>query len=260
MACCASCSQSAPTWREALRTPNAPPAGWRLELDGRATPTIGTRPATSFVTPVGACAGSIVFAPAGGPLWFVAWWQPRADSSAQLLVSQSTNAGASWSAPAAVDDRDRQPLGCGRPNAAMTADSASGYVHLAYFLAPRQGAGVWYVHSQDRGATWHPPVGVFYGDDPARADVAAHGDTVLVAYEYPNADDGRVGVAVSYTAGHTFDIHMAVSPGTERASDPRVAVGAGVAAVAWTSGAPNSNRASGADFTVVDVAPLGKRR
>lgn len=240
--------------------PNAPRAAWRLTLDGRATPAMGVQPTTSFVAPPGACAGSIVFAPAGGPDWFVAWWQPRADSSVQLLVSQSTNAGASWSAPVAADDRDHKPLGCGRPNAAIVADSASGYVHLAYFLAPAQGAGVWYVHSQDKGATWHAPVGVFYGDDPARADVAARGDTVLVAYEYPNADDERVGVAVSYTAGHTFDARMAVSPNTEHASDPRVAIGGGAAAVAWTSGAPGGNAKSGADFTVVDVAPFARRQ
>ncbi len=243
-----------------MRTPNAPRAGWRLTLDARAVPTVGAQPTTSFVAPAGACAGSMVFARAGGADWFVAWWQPRADSSAQLLVSQSTNGGASWSAPVAADDRDRKPLGCTRPNAALGVDSASGYVHLAYFVAPAQGAGVWYVHSQDRGATWHAPVGVFYGDDPARADVAAHGDTVLVAYEYPNADDERVGVAVSYTAGHTFDTRMPVSPNTERASDPRVAIGAGEAAVGWTSGASTANGGGGADFTVVDVAPLGGRQ
>ncbi|HKV50664.1 MAG TPA: sialidase family protein [Gemmatimonadaceae bacterium] len=242
-----------------MRTLGAPRAGWRLTLDAHAKPVLATQPTTSFVAPAGACAGSMVFAPAGGSDWFVAWWQPRADSSAQLLVSQSIDAGASWSAPVAADDRDHQPLGCGRPNAAIVADSPSGYVHLAYFLAPSQGAGVWYVHSQDKGATWHAPVGVFYGDDPARADVAAHGDTVLVAYEYPNADDARVGVALSYTAGHTFLARMAVSPNTERASDPRVAIGRGVAAVGWASGSPNANGRAGSDFTVVDVARVGRR-
>ncbi|MGH7647292.1 MAG: hypothetical protein ACREND_04190, partial [Gemmatimonadaceae bacterium] len=209
---------------------------------------------------VDACAASLVFAPAGGAEWFVAWWQPRADSSARLLLSRSMNGGTSWSSPVTVDERDQRPLGCDRPNASLVADSAAGYVHLAYFVAPNQGAGVWYIHSQDHGATWHAPVGVFYGDDPARADVAAHGDTVLVAYEYPNADDARVGVAVSYTAGHTFDTRMPVSPGTERASDPRVALGAGVAAVGWTSGASPADGRGGADFTVVDVAPLGGRQ
>lgn len=246
------------TWREAMRRPNAPPAGWRLTLDVHAVPTVSVRPTVPFISPVDACASSLVFAPAGGSEWFVAWWQPRADSSAQLQVSRSMNEGGSWSSPVTADGRDHRPLGCDRPNAALVADSAGGSVHVAYFVAPNQGAGVWYVRSRDHGVTWDDPVGVFYGDDPARADVAAHGDTVLVAYEYPNAADARVGVAVSYTAGHTFDTRMPVSPGTERASDPRVAVGAGMVAVGWTSGASPANGRGGADFTVVDVAPLGR--
>lgn len=236
--------------------PNAPDAGWRLTVDAQAKPVVGRAAAAPFVGPPGACPSSIVFASAGGGTWFVAWWQPRADSSAQLLVSRSTNGGTTWSAPVAADTRDRSPLGCARPNPSIAADSASGSLHLAYFIAPRQGGGVWYEHSQDQGATWHDPVGVFYGDDPAHADVAARGDTVLVAYEYPNADDARVGVAVSYTAGRDFAARMPVSAGTERASDPRVALGGGVAAVGWTSGDATGGR--GAAFTVVDVAPFGR--
>jgi len=254
-ACCAACDRAPLTWREAMRTPNAPGAGWRLAIDAGAKPALGVAATAPFVAPTGACPSSIVFAPAGGASWFVAWWQPRADSSAQLMVSRSINGGGSWSAPVVADARDHAPLGCARPNPAIAADSASGYLHLAYFIVPKDGAGVWYAHSQDQGATWHDPVGVFYGDDPAHADVAAHGDTVLVAYEYPNADDARVGVAVSYTAGHAFGARMPVSSGTERASDPRIALGGGIVAVGWTSGDATGGR--GAAATVVDVAPLG---
>ena len=238
-----------------MRRPSAPSAGWRLAIDAGAKPALGVAATAPFVAPPGACPTSIVFAPAGGASWFVAWWQPRADSSAQLMVSRSINGGGSWSAPVVADARDRAPLGCARPNPAIAADSASGYLHLAFFIVPKDGAGVWYAHSQDQGATWHDPVGVFYGDDPAHADVAAHGDTVLVAYEYPNADDARVGVAVSYAAGHVFAARMPVSSGTERASDPRIALGGGIVAVGWTSGDATGGR--GAAATVVDVAPLG---
>jgi hypothetical protein len=254
-ASCAACDRPPLRWREAMRTPNAPGAGWRLAIDAQAKPALGVAATAPFVAPPGACPSSIVFAPAGGASWFVAWWQPRADSSAQLMVSRSINGGGSWSAPVVADTRDRAPLGCARPNPGIVADSASGYLHLAYFIVPKDGAGVWYAHSQDHGATWHDPVGVFYGDDPARADVAAHGDTVLVAYEYPNADDARVGVAVSYTAGPVFAARMPVSPGTERASDPRIALGGGIVAVGWTSGDATGGR--GAAATVVDVAPFG---
>src|SRR6185437_3309610 len=118
--------------------------------------------------------------------------------------------------------RDTAPLGCARPNPALAADSAAGVVHLAYFIALSRGSGVWYAQSRDQGATWPNPVGVFYGDDPAHADVAARHDTVIVA--------------LSYDAGHEFTVRMPVSPGTERASDPRVALGGGMVAVGWMSG------------------------
>jgi len=48
---------------------------------------------------------------------------------------------------------------------------------------------------------------------------------------------------------------MPVSSGTERASDPRIALGGGIVAVGWTSGDATGGR--GAAATVVDVAPLG---
>ncbi|HEX5180486.1 MAG TPA: sialidase family protein [Gemmatimonadaceae bacterium] len=250
-----SCDRPPLTWRETMRKPNAPSAGWRLLVDGRGTPALDAAPTAPFVAPTGACPNSIVFASAGGGNWFTAWWQPRADSSARLMVSRSTNAGQSWTAPVAAESRDTAPLGCARPNPALAADSAAGVVHLAYFIALSRGSGVWYAQSRDQGATWPDPVGVFYGDDPAHADVAARHDTVIVAYEYPNDDDGRVGVALSYDAGHEFTVRMPVSPGTERASDPRVALGGGVVAVGWTSGEVTGGRS--AAFTVVDVAPLG---
>jgi len=218
---------------------------------------LGVQPTAPFIAPARACPSSIVFASAGGGEWFVAWWQPRPDSSAELLVSRSADGGSSWTAPVTADDRDRASAGCARPNPAIAADSVSGVLHLAYFLAPAKGAGVWYAHSQDRGATWPDPVGVFFGDDPAHADVAARGDTVLVAYEYPNAADARVGAALSYDAGHTFAVRMPVSAGTERATDPRAALAHGVAAVGWASALSDAGARGAAAFTVVDVATLG---
>ena len=247
----AACDRPPLAWQEAMRAPRAPGPAWRLAVDAHGQPALGTAPTVPFVAPPGACATSVVFTRAGGGVWFVAWWQPRADSSAQLLVSRSANGGATWSAPAVADGRDRSPLGCARPHPSIAADSATGAVHLAYFVVPQQGAGVWYVHSPDAGASWRGATGVFYGTDPAAADVAVRGDTVLVAYEYPDADDARIGVALSYTAGRDFPVHMPVSPGTERAADPRAALGAGTAAVAWVAGGRD------AAATVVDIAALG---
>ena len=242
MTCAAAmaCDRAPIAWRRATRP--APPVGaWQLVLDARGTASSAPAPRATFVPPAGACASSVVFSRLGAREWFAAWWQPRRDGSAVLDVSRSVDDGATWTAPVAADARDRSTASCARPGPAIAADSTSGYVHLAYYLRAPEGAGLWFVHSMDRGATWHAPVGVFFGDDPAAASVAAHGDTVAVAYEYPVAGDARVGVAVSVTTGHLFELHAAVSPSTEAASDPRVAVRGPWVAVTWAARPPNAD-------------------
>src|SRR3954469_21966183 len=78
-----------------------------------------------------ACPGSLVLARAGKQL-YAAWWRARADSGALLLAARSADDGQHWSAPAPVDTTDVGVAGCDRAPPALAADSASGYVHLAY--------------------------------------------------------------------------------------------------------------------------------
>ncbi|HEY7877352.1 MAG TPA: sialidase family protein [Gemmatimonadaceae bacterium] len=250
------CDRPPVTWQEVARTAGALAADTRLTLDANGAPAIGARPTAPFVTPAGACAASLVFARLGAGEWYAAWWQPRADSSASLVVARSINSGNSWTPPMVADARDHSSLGCARPAPAIAADSASGYVHLVYFLAAPQGTGIWFTHSMEHGAIWHAPVGILFGDDPARASVAAHGDTVVVAYEYPNADEGRVGIAISSTTGHIFEWRVPVSATTEQASDPRVAVRGRRVAVAWASRAIGASGDAAPAATVVDVGTL----
>jgi hypothetical protein len=176
---------------------------------------------------------------------------PRADSSAELQVSRTIDGGRTWSAPVAADRRDRSTRGCRRLPPSVHADSGSGYVHLSYYLEPEQGAGVWYTHSQERGEVWHEPVGVVFGDDPARSGVGANGQTVAVAYEHPNAADARVGVALSATEGHIFERHMVLSGANMAASEPRVFVRDRTIAVSWTTRARGTDARAPANTVVV---------
>ena len=251
------CDRPPVAWQAPVRTAGAPSPGWHLALDAAGSPQIVGRPTVSFVAPPGACPGSLAFTSLGGGDWYAAWWQPRADSSAALVVARSVNGGESWAAPVVADARDHSSFGCARPGPALVGDSASGYVHVVYFLAAAQGTGIWFTHSMEHGAIWHAPVGVLFGDDRARADMAAHGDTVVVAYEYPNADEARVGIAISYSAGHIFEARMPVSSTTEAAGDPRVAVRGRRVAVGWASRPPNENGDTAATATVLDVGQLG---
>jgi hypothetical protein len=131
----------------------------------------------------------------------------------------------------------------------VALDPLSGYTHLAYYLEPDAGAGVYYVHLMDipRGAgshstdalsTFHTPVAVVYGDGLAEASVAAHGDTVVVGYQDPNVPVAQLALAVSVTAGHSFVGHVEVSGSGIAASAPVVTLEDDTVAVAWREVAP----------------------
>ena len=84
---------------------------------------------------------------------------------------------------------------------------------------------------------WHSPVPIAFGADPAGADVAADRDTVVVAYESPNANEGWIGLALSSTDGHLIDWRLPeVSGRSVPVEAPRVALDAPHrSAVAWVT-------------------------
>ena len=117
-------------------------------------------------------------------------------------------------------------------------DSASGYVHVSYGLVAPEGSGIFFAHSMDRGATFHTPVAIVYGDRPGATSVSASGDIVAVAFEDPNGTASRIGLALSHTMGHIFeDRLMPVSADNGAATQPLVAVAGRKIAVAWRDGA-----------------------
>jgi hypothetical protein len=97
-------------------------------------------------------------------------------------------------------------------------------VHVAYFLEPSAGPGIFFAHSMDSGATFHAAVPIVFGRTPSRVSVAADGDRVVVAYEDPNAQQPLIGVALSKTMGHLFENRMQATPDNGRAMQPIVRV------------------------------------
>ncbi|HJU65190.1 MAG TPA: sialidase family protein [Gemmatimonadaceae bacterium] len=247
----AACDRSPVDWEEPRQITGAAASDARLLLDSAGRVLFLPRGIAPIVLPAGACPESRVFARVGVDDWYVAWWMPRPDSSAEIQVSRTIDGGRTWSAPVVADRRDRSTRGCRRLAPAIYADSASGYVHLSYFMEPEQGSGVWYTHSQERGEVWHEPVGVVFGDDPARSGVGANGQTVAVAYEHPNAADARVGLALSATEGHLFERHMVLSGANMAASEPRVFVRDRAIAVSWTTRARGTDASAPANTVVV---------
>lgn len=183
-----------------------------------------------------ACPASVRVAAGRGAERAAVWWSLRADRSAVLLASRSTDGGATWDAPVSVDTLDRGEAGCDRPAPSVAVDATNGFVHVAYSLAGPEGRGVFYAHRMDPRAPFEVPQVVVYGDRPAATGVASDGDVVVVAYEDPNTG-GRpyVSLALSRTAGHTFDARFAASEGSSTSAErPAVAVRGRTVAVGWT--------------------------
>jgi hypothetical protein len=151
-------------------------------------------------------------------------------------MQHSRDGGASWDVPVTVEAGDRGRRGCDRPAPGIFYDSTSGYVHLVYFIESARGAGVFFAHSMDKGAMFHSPVPVVYGNAPAAASVAANGDSVVVVFEDPNATASRIGIALSHSTGHIFEERGDATPDDVPAVTPWVTLDHRKITVWWKPG------------------------
>jgi hypothetical protein len=228
----AACAEPPVEW-SAERSAAPPDSNAALTAEGTLVPDSLVRLAARASVPRPSCPGSLVLARAGARL-YAAWWTVRPDSSALLLSARSDDGGTSWSTPAVVDTTDTAVTGCRRAPPSIAADSASGYVHVAYALRGHEGPGLFFSHSMDAGAMFHEPVPIVYGERLGRTSVAADGDHVAVAFEDPNSATPRVGLALSRTMGHIFEERLLpLSTDNGAASHPLVAIRGRRIAVAW---------------------------
>ena len=244
----AGCVPEAVRWDEGVRSDLPMTAGARLAIGPGAVPVVTpswTPPAAPSGTAV--CPGSLAAARANGDTAFAAWWAPRTDSNADLVVARSNDGGRTWRAPVVADSTDRGRSGCRREPLAMTVDSLDGYVHVVYFLVAPEGPGLFCTHSMDGGAMFHAPVPIVYGERPSAAAVASWGDTVAVAYTDPNAPAPRVWLALSRSTGHIFEQRFSVSSPAASATRPGVAIRGTRVAVTWSE----TGRGGGPQSTVV---------
>jgi len=181
------------------------------------------------------CLRSIRTASSGSDLFRV-WWTARSDSSVVLSMQHSPDRGASWELPVVVEARDRGRRACDRPAPGIFYDPALGYLHLVYFIEAKDGAGVFFAHSMDRGGMFHSPVPVVYGNAPVEANVAANGDSVVVVFEDPNAMTPRIGIVLSHSTGHIFEARSEATPDDVPAVGPWVTLDHRNVTVWWKPG------------------------
>jgi hypothetical protein len=224
-------------WDEAVaRTEGTLADSVRLTLgeDGASGFAVAWRPAT-WPSEAGLCTATLRAVPALAGEAYASWFTARPDSSVLLRVARSDDGGLTWNAAVTADTTDVGRTGCARPTPFLAADSLNGYVHLVYHLEAREGAGLFFTHSMERGALFHEPVPIVYGDRPSSASVASRGDTVIVAYEDPNSRLPRLGLALSRTQGHIFESRLSASDENGEARGPLVAVRGARIVVAWTA-------------------------
>lgn len=166
---------------------------------------------------------------------YASWFSVRDDSSVVLRVARSDDGGQSWNTAVTADSMDVGRAGCDRPVPYIAADSLNGYVHVVYFLDAREGAGLFFTHTMERGSLFHEPVPIVYGDRPSLAAVASRGDTVAVVFEDPNSRLPRLGLALSRVQGHIFEHRVSASDETGEARTPRIALRGTKLVIGWTS-------------------------
>ena len=184
---------------------------------------------------VAPCLRSIRTASADSDLFRV-WWTARNDSSVMLAMQHSGDRGAGWQLPVVVETRDHGRRGCNRPAPGIFYDALRGYLHLVYFIEARDGAGVFFAHSMDKGGMFHSPVPVVYGNAPVAASVAANGDSVVVVFEDPNAMTPRIGLVLSHSTGHIFEARSDATPDDVPAVEPWVTLDHRNVTVWWKPG------------------------
>ena len=240
-------------WSDEKPMPGSMEAGARLSLQPGNVPTLVAAWSPPIRPENIGCPMSFVAVRAVGDTAYAAWWAPRVDSTASLVVARSDDGGTSWRAPVIADSTDVGRVGCHRPAPYIAADSLNGYVHVVYFLQAAEGPGLFFTHSMEQGTMFHSPVPIVYGERVSVGAVASRGDTVAVAYENPNAEVPQIWLALSQTTGHIFEGREQVSTGTAATTRPSVALRGGRLAVAWYETERGSNSAGGNVVRVGEV-------
>lgn len=235
----AACLPQPVEWEEQVRRRDGAVADTSVLAFDDSSPD-GVRFAAQFTPPSwpeepAVCPATRRAARAPGDEVYASWFAVRPDSSVELRVARSDDGGRRWEPSVVADAMDVGRVGCDRPVPYIFADSLNGYVHVVYYLDAKEGAGLFFTHTMERGALFHEPVPIVYGDRPSQAAVASRGDTVVVAYEDPNSRMPRLGLALSRVQGHIFEHRIPASDETGEARTPRVALRGTRLVVAWTA-------------------------
>jgi hypothetical protein len=171
---------------------------------------------------------------AGDGSIYVAWRAILSGDVRDVVVTRSSDGGASWAAPVRVRADDWVYPGCPHAGPSLEVD-AKGAVHVAWWTGKEGEAGVYYARSTD-GAKTFVAKGIATGQRarPAHVQLAVSGEKVYLAWDDGLGAIPRVLLRRSIDGGASFGKETLLSDPEVAASFPVLAVHHDTVAVAWS--------------------------
>jgi hypothetical protein len=179
------------------------------------------------------CCRTAMAAAPGGTIW-VAWRKVYEGDVRDVVVARSRDGGASFEPPVRVAPDDWVFPGCPHAGPALTLD-ADGALHVAWYTGREGGAGLYHAVSRDGGSTFEPARALLTDGwvPPSQVSMAAgSGGALWLAWE-DRRDEQPVFLLSSSHSGTELALDRAARIA---GSNPALASGAGMGAVAWLDG------------------------
>ena len=174
---------------------------------------------------------------------YLAWRTVLPGNVRDIVVSRSTDGGATWSSAVRAHADDWVFDGCPHAGPSMQVD-ARGRVHVGWWTGKAGAAGAYYAHSDDGARTFSTPVtlGAAPFSRPAHVQIALadHGNTVLAVWDDGTLEVPRVRVRVSRDGGATFAPVVDASDEHRAAGFPVVGAVGDSLVLAWSERSPAS--------------------
>jgi hypothetical protein len=171
---------------------------------------------------------------AGDGSIYVAWRAILPGDVRDVVVTRSSDGGASWAAPVRVRADDWVYPGCPHAGPSLEVD-AKGAVHVAWWTGKEGEAGVYYARSTDGAKTFAAQsIATGARARPAHVQLAVSGEKVYLAWDDGLGTIPRVLLRRSIDEGASFGKETLLSDPEVAASFPVLAVHHDSVAVAWS--------------------------
>ena len=180
---------------------------------------------------------------AGDGSIYVAWRAILPGDVRDVVVTRSSDGGASWAAPVRVRADDWVYPGCPHAGPSLEVD-AKGAVHVAWWTGKEGEAGVYYARSTDGAKTFAAQsIATGARARPAHVQLAVSGEKVYLAWDDGLGTIPRVLLRRSIDEGASFGKETLLSDPEVAASFPVLAVHHDSVAVAWSQTTAAEHRA-----------------